>query len=171
MDPWKHRRWYYVTRTMKASHGDRSHTLCELHVYSYQVHGTINHQNQCTNNSLTACVNQIALNPMAKSRINKTRLAFRTLHPIWRSSALTQHKIRNFNSNAKANVKHHQAIPWVEPQGKRKVGWPRQTWRRGTNAEAREFRMSWARLKRAPENCVRWRSVVAALCSLRNKED
>jgi hypothetical protein len=38
-----------------------------------------------------------------------------------------------------------QSFEW-NPQGKRKVGRPRQNWRRSTDAEASVFRMLWAEL-------------------------
>jgi hypothetical protein len=41
-----------------------------------------------------------------------------------------------------------QSLDW-NPQGKRKVGRPRQTWWRSTDAETRVAGMSWAELKRA----------------------
>ena len=62
-----------------------------------------------------------------------------------------------------------QALDW-NPQGKRKVGRPRQTWRRSIEAEAKAAGMTWAELKRTSQNRVRWRSIVAALCSTRNQE-
>ena len=62
-----------------------------------------------------------------------------------------------------------QALDW-NPQGKRKVGRPKQTWRRSIEAETKSTGMSWAELKRTSQNRVRWRSVVAALCSSRNPE-
>ena len=179
-----------------------------------------------------------------KSRINKARHAFRTLQPIWRSSALSLHnKTRIFNSNVKSvllygsetwrttKTNSHKlqtfvnrclrnilSIRWPEvisnkdlwdktkqssieqeikrrkwgwightlrkpsanvtrqslewnPQGKRKVGRPRQTWRRSTDADVKAAGMTWAELKRASENRVRWRSMVAALCSPAEQED
>nr|KAG5689255.1 hypothetical protein BaRGS_006375 [Batillaria attramentaria] len=179
-----------------------------------------------------------------KSRTNKARHAFRTLRPIWRSTALSlRNKIRIFNSNVKSvllygsetwrttktsshklqtfinrclrnilNIRYplvitnqdlwegtrqvpieqeikkrkwgwightlrkstsnvtRQSLDW-NPQGKRKVGRPKQTWRRSTDAEAKAAGTTWAELKRASQNRVRWRSVVAALCSPGNKED
>ena len=57
-----------------------------------------------------------------------------------------------------------EALDW-NPQGKRKVGRPKQTWRRSTEAEAKAAGMTWAGVKRISQNRVRWRSVVAALCS------
>nr|KAG5693286.1 hypothetical protein BaRGS_011607 [Batillaria attramentaria] len=145
-----------------------------------------------------------------KSRTNKARHAFRTLRPIWRSTALSlRNKIRIFNSNVKSvllygsetwrttktsshklqtfinrclrnilNIRYplvitnqdlwegtrqvpieqeikkrkwgwightlrkstsnvtRQSLDW-NPQGKRKVGRPKQTWRRSTDAEAK----------------------------------
>ena len=62
-----------------------------------------------------------------------------------------------------------QALDW-NPQGKRKVGRLKQTWRRSTDAEMKAARTIWAELKRTSKNQVRWRGVVAALCSTRNQE-
>ena len=62
-----------------------------------------------------------------------------------------------------------QALDW-NPQGKRKVGRPKQTWRRSTDAEVKAIGMTWAQLRRTSWNRVRWRSVVAALCSSVNQE-
>ena len=62
-----------------------------------------------------------------------------------------------------------QALDW-NPQGKRKVGRPKQTWRRSTDAEVKAIGMTWAQLRRTSRNRVRWRSVVAALCSSGNQE-
>ena len=75
------------------------------------------------------------------------------------------HTLRKPTSNTT-----RQSLEW-NPQGKRKVGRPRQTWRRSTDAEAKAAGMTWGELKRASENRVRWRSMVAALCSRRNEED
>ena len=62
-----------------------------------------------------------------------------------------------------------QALNW-NPQGKRKVGRPKQTWRRSTDAEVKAIGTTWAQLRRTSQNRVRWRSVVAALCSSGNQE-
>ena len=62
-----------------------------------------------------------------------------------------------------------QALDW-NLQGKRKVGRPKQTWRRSTDAEISAAGTAWAKVKRASQNRVRWRGVVAALCSTRNQE-
>ncbi|KAL6482647.1 hypothetical protein MHYP_G00075190 [Metynnis hypsauchen] len=179
-----------------------------------------------------------------RSRINKARLAFNTLRPIWNSKALSQRsKIRIFNTNVKAVLlygsetwrvtntisnklhifinkclRHILNIRWPEkisntelwtktsqkpvsedikkrkwgwightlrkpadnitrqalewnPQGKRKVGRPKQTWRRSVESEAKSAGMTWTQLKKAAQNRVRWRGVVAALCSTRSLQD
>ena len=62
-----------------------------------------------------------------------------------------------------------QALDW-NPQGKRKVGRPKQTWRRSTDAEIKAAGTTWAELRRTSQNRVLWRGVVAALCSTRNQE-
>ncbi|RUS86029.1 hypothetical protein EGW08_006183 [Elysia chlorotica] len=75
------------------------------------------------------------------------------------------HTLRKPSSNTTM-----QSLEW-NPQGKLKVGRPRQTWRRSTDTEARATGMTWAELRRTSQNRVRWRSVVAALCSYRSEED
>ena len=62
-----------------------------------------------------------------------------------------------------------QALDW-NPQGKRKVGRPKQTWRRSTDAEIKAAGTTWAELRRTRQNRVGWRGAVAALCSTRNQE-
>ena len=62
-----------------------------------------------------------------------------------------------------------QALSW-NPQGKRKVGRLRQTWRRSVEEELKAIGMKWSELGRTCQNRVRWRSVVTDLCSPRNQE-
>ena len=62
-----------------------------------------------------------------------------------------------------------QALDW-NPQGKHKVGRPKQTWRRSTDAEIKAPGTTWAELRRTSQNQVRWRGAVVALCSTRNQE-
>ena len=62
-----------------------------------------------------------------------------------------------------------QALSW-NPQGKRKVGRPRQTWRRSVEEELKAVGIRWSELGRTCQNRVRWRSIVTALCSPRNQE-
>ena len=57
-----------------------------------------------------------------------------------------------------------QALTW-NPQGKRKRGRPRNSWRRDTEAELKQQGTYWSEMARAAQNRVRWRGVVDGLCS------
>lgn len=56
-----------------------------------------------------------------------------------------------------------QALDW-NPQGKRKRGRPKQTWRRSIDAEMQDAEMTWSEVKLAAVDRQRWRTVVSALC-------
>ena len=56
-----------------------------------------------------------------------------------------------------------QALTW-NPQGKRKRGWPRNSWRRDTEAELKQQGTNWSGMTRAAQNRVRWQGVVDGLC-------
>ena len=60
-----------------------------------------------------------------------------------------------------------QGLEW-NPQGKRKVGRLKQTWRQSTDDEIKTAGFTWAELKRTSQNRVWRRGVVAALCSTGN---
>ena len=51
-----------------------------------------------------------------------------------------------------------QALTW-NPQGKRKRDWPRNSWRRDTEAELKKQGTNWSGMTRAAQNRVRWRGV------------
>jgi hypothetical protein len=70
----------------------------------------------------------------------------------------TGHTLRSEKSIAR------EALRW-KPQGKRKAGRPRNTWRRTILNEVKEKVWSWDDLRRVANNRVRWRSAVDALCS------
>ena len=72
------------------------------------------------------------------------------------------HTLRKPNTNIAK-----EALEW-NPQGKRKRGRSATTWRRSVMAEARQLNKTWSELKEESKNRVRWRQVVAALCSERN---
>jgi len=57
-----------------------------------------------------------------------------------------------------------QALKW-NPQGKRKRGRPRNTWRRDLNADMKRMGKSWQELERAAQDRRLWRAVVDGLCS------
>ena len=58
-----------------------------------------------------------------------------------------------------------QALTW-NPQGKRKRGRPRNSWRRNTEAELKQQGTNWTGAARTAQNRVRWRRVVDGLCSI-----
>nr|KAG5708132.1 hypothetical protein BaRGS_002868 [Batillaria attramentaria] len=57
-----------------------------------------------------------------------------------------------------------QALTW-NPQGKRKRGRPRNSWRRDTEAELCKQGTNWTGVAKLAQNRVRWRRVVDGLCS------
>ncbi|KAJ4426088.1 hypothetical protein ANN_26897 [Periplaneta americana] len=56
------------------------------------------------------------------------------------------------------------AIDW-NPQGVRKRGRPRKTWKRSIEEEVERCGKSWKEVKRLAGDRVRWRNLTAALCS------
>jgi len=60
-----------------------------------------------------------------------------------------------------------QALSW-NPQGKRKRGRPRNTWRRDLEAELRTANSTWSGAVRDAQDRTRWRAVVDGLCSARS---
>ena len=135
-----------------------------------------------------------------QGRIGKARQAFAMLKPVWRSTALTTRtKLRIFRSNVKAVLLYgsetwrltkglkqklqvfitlrrsdghvaKRALEW-NPQGKRKRGRPRHTWRRTRMSELEERELTWREAKDTAQNRVRWRVLVEDLCSIRNEEE
>ena len=57
-----------------------------------------------------------------------------------------------------------QALKW-NPQGKRRRGRPRNTWRRSVEDEMSKAGHSWHTLAQMAQNRVRWRGIVSGLCS------
>ena len=62
-----------------------------------------------------------------------------------------------------------QALRW-NPQGKRKRGRPRNTWRRDLEADMAGSGLSWGLIERRAEDRVGWRDLVCGLCSPRSAE-
>lgn len=60
-----------------------------------------------------------------------------------------------------------QALDW-NPQGKRKRGRPKQTWRRRVQNELAEAGVSWTEAKVTAQNRTRWKALTEALCSTRS---
>ena len=71
------------------------------------------------------------------------------------------HTLRN-----PANNITHQALTW-NPQGKRKRGRPRNSWRRDLNKEVAETGMGWRQMVAAAQDRRRWRGVVNGLSTRR----
>jgi hypothetical protein len=59
------------------------------------------------------------------------------------------------------------ALDW-NPQGARRYGRPRITWRKTVEEEAREAGKTWKEVKRLEANRTSWRSFMDALCSRRS---
>ena len=64
-----------------------------------------------------------------------------------------------------AGIQYHarKALTW-NPQGKRKRGRPRKSWRRDTEAELKQQGTNWTGA--TAQNRVHWRRVVDGLCSI-----
>src|SRR5215469_1013312 len=60
------------------------------------------------------------------------------------------------------------ALDW-NPQGYRRRGRPKRTWRRTTNDEERGTGRSWNEVKGTAGNCINWKLFMDALCSTRSK--
>ena len=59
-----------------------------------------------------------------------------------------------------------QALTW-NPQGKRRRGRPRNSWRRDLEADAREMGYTWSEIERLAQDRERWRAAVDGLCPQR----
>nr|KAG5711268.1 hypothetical protein BaRGS_005965 [Batillaria attramentaria] len=78
---------------------------------------------------------------------------------LWRKWGWIGHTLRK-----PASSTTRQALTW-NPQGKRKRGRPRNSWRRDTEAELCKQGTNWTGVARLAQNRVRWRRVVDGLCS------
>ena len=118
--------------------------------------------NRCLRNILNIKWPEVVSNEELWNRTRQTPIQTDIMKRKW---GWIGHTLRKPASNLT-----RQSLDW-NPQGKRKVGRPKQTWRRSVDVEAKAAGMSWAELKRVAQNRVRWRGVVEALCSPRNKEE
>ena len=59
-----------------------------------------------------------------------------------------------------------QALTW-NPQGKRKRGRPRNSWRRDLEAEVKNMEKTWGQLERLAQDRSSWRALVRGLCPSR----
>ena len=72
------------------------------------------------------------------------------------------HTIRKSASNTT-----RQALNW-NPQGKRKRGRPKNTWRRDVEADIKELGLNWGKLERLAQDRDAWRTLVGGLCPKRD---
>uniref|UniRef100_A0A0L8HW01 Endonuclease-reverse transcriptase n=1 Tax=Octopus bimaculoides TaxID=37653 RepID=A0A0L8HW01_OCTBM len=63
-----------------------------------------------------------------------------------------------------------QALDW-NPQGKRKRGHPKQTWKQSILDEFRTTGLTWEAAKKYANDRKKWKITVEALCSTRGKKD
>jgi hypothetical protein len=61
-----------------------------------------------------------------------------------------------------------QALTWT-PQGKRKRGRPRNTWRRDLESDVKLTGQTWGQLELIATNRQRWRTIVDGLCTKRSE--
>ena len=62
------------------------------------------------------------------------------------------------------------ALRWT-PEGKRKRGRTKTTWRRTIDNEIKERRYTWDTIERKANNREEWRNLVLALCAMRHIKD
>ena len=62
------------------------------------------------------------------------------------------------------------ALHWT-PEGKRKKGRPKITWRRTIEKELQQQHQSWGTIEKMAKDRCKWRSFVAALCASRRNRD
>ena len=68
------------------------------------------------------------------------------------------------------NSVSREGLFWT-PEGKRQRGRPKTTRRRSAEKEWLSIKLTWSEIRKAAQNCVRWRELVAALCvPWRNEE-
>ena len=60
------------------------------------------------------------------------------------------------------------ALHWT-PEGKRKRGRPKETWRRTVEKELKAMKQTWSSIQKLAQNRQEWRSFVAALHASRHK--
>ena len=80
-------------------------------------------------------------------------------HILKRKWSWIRHTLRKPPNNTT-----HQALRW-NPQGKRKRGRPRSSWRRSCETEIAQQETYWNGVIKAAQGRVRWREVVEGLCS------
>ena len=78
----------------------------------------------------------------------------------------SRNKSENYRPVSLTSSTTRQALTW-NPQGKRRRGRPRNTWRRDLQADTRKMGYTWNQLERMAQDRGLWRSVVDGLCPKR----
>ena len=61
-----------------------------------------------------------------------------------------------------------QALSWT-PQGKRRVGRPKNTWRRDLDSDLKKINLTWKEAQKQAQDREGWRNIVSCLCSNGNQ--
>ena len=93
---------------------------------------------------------------------NQKEIGCQILERKWRWIG---HTLRRGNRN-----RARQALEW-NPQGKRRRGRPKQTWRRSISDEAKGAGKTWNEIKRLAGDREGWRAWTETLCFTRNQKD
>jgi hypothetical protein len=153
----------------QAAHFQQQRQVCApLWIWDVESHQHLIHQN--ADQSTVACAT-------SSTSDSQTRSATRTFaaskpNPNPNQGPITQqigrrkwrwigHTLRK----PSGDITRH-ALDW-NPQGKRRVGRPKTTWRRSCEGEMKTCGLTWGQLEKAAPNRERWGSVAEALCSAR----
>jgi hypothetical protein len=98
-------------------------------------------------------------NEELRRRTGETEIAIQIKRRKW---TWIGHTLRKGNEAIEGEV-----LDW-NPQGKRRRGRPKQTWRRSVQNEALEKGKSWSEVMRMARDRTRWRRFVDALCPIRD---
>ena len=67
-------------------------------------------------------------------------------------------------------LQHHEAGPYLNPQGKRKRGRTRNTWRRDLEADTKRLGHTWKQLESLAGDRDAWRTLVGRLYPTRGSQ-
>ena len=110
--------------------------------------------NSCLRRNLGFCWKDKVTNEQLWERAEEEQIALQVRRRKWSWIGQT---LRKPASNTTRN-----ALSW-NPQGKRKRGRPRNSWRRDLEYEVKGIGLSWTELGRTVQNRVRWRKLIDGL--------
>jgi len=67
-------------------------------------------------------------------------------------------------------LQKYPTLRWT-PDGKRRTGRPKETWRRTVEGELRDLGMTWREAERKAQDRQLWRTMVMASCANMHEED